>query len=72
MKVLIIKAFVDRVNSQVFRPAEGDVIEMPKGAGWLDAGFAVPAIDGPEAATMDTPETAAKPAAQKRRKKEAK
>lgn len=43
MKVIITKSFIDRIDGVKYRMAAGDEpVDMPKGATWIEAGFAEP------------------------------
>lgn len=41
MKVKILVSFVDTLNGEKYRMREGDEVELPAGANWLEVGFAV-------------------------------
>lgn len=67
MNVLIVKSFVDKIDGQKYRCQEGQEVELPDGANWLDVGFAV-VIRGHkhETAAIEPEERAVKPAAKKK------
>ena len=43
IRVQAVKGFVDQIDGVKYRVTEGQVLELPKGASWLDVGFVVPA-----------------------------
>lgn len=68
MKVLITRSFVDVINGQRFRANEGDEIELPKDATWIEAGLAVPLKRNAETAVAAKSETAVKSTKRKKAK----
>jgi len=67
MNVLIIRSFVDTIDGEKWRCHEGQELEMPAGAKWIEDGFAVPARGKVmETAAVKPEERAVKPAAQKK------
>ena len=72
MKVIALVSFVSRIDGQTYRPAQGDEIDMPKGADWVKAGLAkkksiTKKAKAPESASVETPESAVQPRATKKR-----
>jgi hypothetical protein len=67
MNVLIVKSFVDKIDGEKYRMVEGQEVQLPAGANWLDVGFAVPVRgQARETAAVEPEERAVKPAAKKR------
>lgn len=67
MQVKIVRSFVDQIAGQKYKMEEGQVVDLPDGANWLDVHFAVP-VRGQvmETMTVEPEERAVKPASKKR------
>lgn len=42
IKVQAVKSFVDQVGDKKYRVEQGQKLDLPEGASWLDVGFVVP------------------------------
>ena len=42
IRVQAVKSFVDQVGDKKYRVEQGQKLELPEGATWLDVGFVVP------------------------------
>lgn len=56
MKAL--KSFISRIDGQTYRVGQDDVLEMPLGADWAQAGLVEALDNAPETASVKPPERA--------------
>ncbi len=69
MRAIVIRSFISTIDGVKYRGSEGDEIEVPKGADWMNAGFVEPlnATKRETAAVEPANETAAAPKPRRRK-----